>query len=372
MILYKTAKYTVAQPLLLGGALAGAGPELLSTYDRYGRALGEAFQLRDDVLGVFGDPATTGKPAGDDLREGKRTVLVALTLERCSPAQAAQVRRRLGDPRLGADGVEALREVMVESGALSAVEEMIAVQSATARAALAGVDEPARAVLDQLVCRRHNPDGLMRRVSGPTDHVVVVGAGLGGLSAALRLAGAGRRVTVLEREPVPGGRAGLLTDQGYAFDTGPTVLTMPDLIADALDCVGERLSDWLTLDPVEPLYRARFADGSSMDVHASVDAMADEVAAVCGPAEADGYRRYVDFVSRALPAGDARLHRPQHRLAAVAAAAVTGPAGGRSAASAGSRRRSRSSSTTTGPSGCSRSRRCTPACRRTTRSRSTR
>ncbi len=151
VILYKSAKYSVAQPLLLGGALAGAGSALLSTYDVYGRALGEAFQLRDDVLGVFGDPATTGKPAGDDLREGKRTVLVAMTLERCSPAQAAQVRAGLGDPRLGADGVEALREVMVECGALAAVEEMIAVQSATARAALAGVDEPAQSVLHQLV-----------------------------------------------------------------------------------------------------------------------------------------------------------------------------------------------------------------------------
>ena len=138
----------------------------------------------------------------------------------------------------------------------------------------------------------------MRQVTGPTDHVVVVGAGLGGLSAALRLAGAGRRVTVLEREAVPGGRAGLLTDGGYSFDTGPTVLTMPDLIADALDCVGERLADWLTLDPVTPLYRARYADGSSLDVHASVDAMAAEVAALCGPREADGYRRYVAFVSR--------------------------------------------------------------------------
>ena len=102
----------------------------------------------------------------------------------------------------------------------------------------------------------------MRTVSGKTDHVVVVGAGLGGLSAALRLAGAGRSVTVLEREPVPGGRAGLLEDGGYAFDTGPTVLTMPDLIADALASVGEELSDWLTLDPVQPLYRAQFADGS--------------------------------------------------------------------------------------------------------------
>ena len=137
----------------------------------------------------------------------------------------------------------------------------------------------------------------MRRVSGPTDHVVVVGAGLGGLSAALRLAGAGRRVTVIEREDVPGGRAGLLTDGGYSFDTGPTVLTMPDLIADAFDSVGESMDDWLTLDPVIPLYRARFPDGSSLDVHSSVDAMASEIARVCGAQEADGYRRFVRFVS---------------------------------------------------------------------------
>jgi len=79
------------------------------------------------------------------------------------------------------------------------------------------------------------------RVKGPTDHVVVVGAGLAGLSAALRLAGAGRKVTVVEREAVPGGRNGLLNKSGFAFDTGPSVLTMPDLIADALACVGE---DW--------------------------------------------------------------------------------------------------------------------------------
>jgi phytoene desaturase len=138
----------------------------------------------------------------------------------------------------------------------------------------------------------------MRTVSGRTDHVVVVGAGLGGLSAALRLAGAGRSVTVLERETVPGGRSGLLEDGGYAFDTGPTVLTMPDLIADALASVGEELSDWLTLDPVQPLYRAQFADGTSLDVHSSVEAMAAEVASVCGGAAADGYRRFVSFVSR--------------------------------------------------------------------------
>ena len=97
---------------------------------------------------------------------------------------------------------------------------------------------------------------MTARVKGPTDHVVVVGAGLAGLSAALRLAGAGRKVTVIEREAVPGGRNGLLNKSGFAFDTGPSVLTMPDLIADALACVGEDLKDWLYLVPLKPLYRA--------------------------------------------------------------------------------------------------------------------
>jgi phytoene desaturase len=127
--------------------------------------------------------------------------------------------------------------------------------------------------------------------------VVVVGAGLGGLSAALRLAGAGREVTVLEREPVPGGRAGRLELDGYRFDTGPTVLTMPELIADALDAVGERIEDWLDLDPVDPLYRAYYPDGSTLDVRSDADAMAAEIERVCGAAEAAGYRRFVDYVS---------------------------------------------------------------------------
>jgi phytoene desaturase len=137
----------------------------------------------------------------------------------------------------------------------------------------------------------------VRTVRGATDSVVVVGAGLGGLSAALRLAAAGRSVTVLEREAVPGGRAGLVSDGGYAFDTGPMVLTMPDLLADALGCVGEDLRDWLDLRPVDPLYRATFPDGSRLHVRADVDAMAEEIAGVCGRREADGYRRFVDFVS---------------------------------------------------------------------------
>jgi len=137
----------------------------------------------------------------------------------------------------------------------------------------------------------------MRTVTGATDAVVVVGAGLGGLSAALRLAGAGRQVTVVERADGPGGRCGVLEMAGYRFDTGPSVLTMPSLIADALACVDERLEDWLELTPVDPLYRAYYPDGSRLDVRADPDAMADEVARVCGGAEAAGYRRYVDFVS---------------------------------------------------------------------------
>src|SRR6185437_16820358 len=87
----------------------------------------------------------------------------------------------------------------------------------------------------------------IRLVPGPADRVVIVGAGLAGLSAALRLIGTGRQVTVLEQEAEPGGRAGLLSIDGYRFDTGPTVLTMPEFIDDALACVGERLADRLEL-----------------------------------------------------------------------------------------------------------------------------
>lgn len=138
----------------------------------------------------------------------------------------------------------------------------------------------------------------MRRVSGATERIVIVGAGLGGLSAALRLAGAGRDVTILERENVPGGRNGLLLKSGYAFDTGPTVLTMPSLIQDALSCVGEDLKDWLELIPLRPLYRAFYSDGSQLDVHADTKEMEVEIATKIGGAEAEGYRRYVDFVTK--------------------------------------------------------------------------
>ncbi|MEV8506916.1 phytoene desaturase family protein [Actinoplanes sp. NPDC051475] len=135
----------------------------------------------------------------------------------------------------------------------------------------------------------------MRTVTGPTDHVVVVGAGLGGLACALHLAAAGRQVTVVEREPVPGGRAGRLSVDGYEFDTGPTVLTMPELIAEPLAAVGEKLSDWLELMPLDPAYRAYYPDGSTLDVLTDTVRMAGEISRVCGPREADGYLRFVDF-----------------------------------------------------------------------------
>jgi phytoene desaturase len=139
---------------------------------------------------------------------------------------------------------------------------------------------------------------MTKRIKGPSDHVVIVGAGLAGLSTALRLAGAGRKVTVLEREGVPGGRNGLLNKEGYAFDTGPTVLTMPSLIADAFACVGEDMKDWLELIPVSPLYRAFYEDGSQLDVHADTTRMQEEIRNVIGPDEAAGYAKYVDFVTK--------------------------------------------------------------------------
>src|ERR1700712_3789886 len=102
----------------------------------------------------------------------------------------------------------------------------------------------------------------MRTVDGKTDHVVVVGAGLAGLSAALQLVGRGRSVTVVERDSVPGGRMGRLDVGGYRVDTGPTVLTMSDIIDDAFAAVGDSTVDRLDLLPIDPAYHASFADGS--------------------------------------------------------------------------------------------------------------
>ncbi|WP_103384015.1 phytoene desaturase family protein [Pseudonocardia dioxanivorans] len=141
-----------------------------------------------------------------------------------------------------------------------------------------------------------------RTVPGRTDHVVVVGAGFSGLCAALHLLGAGRAVTVLERADGPGGRAGALDLDGpsgtFRVDTGPTVLTMPDLLDDAFAAVGDRLADRLDLVALDPAYRARFADGSTIDVHTDADAMEAEVRRTCGSAAAAGYRDLRAWLTR--------------------------------------------------------------------------
>jgi geranylgeranyl diphosphate synthase type I len=149
---YKSAKYTVERPLLFGAALAGAPPELSAAYSAFGLPLGEAFQLRDDVLGVFGDPARTGKPAGDDLREGKRTYLVASAFEAAPAADRAALDAGLGDPILDDAGVARLRSIIRETGALERTERRIGALTDAALTALAGahIEDEARAVLTEL------------------------------------------------------------------------------------------------------------------------------------------------------------------------------------------------------------------------------
>ena len=146
---YKSAKYTVERPLLLGAALAGADPGVAAAYSAFGLPLGEAFQMRDDVLGVFGDPDRTGKPAGDDLREGKRTYLVAAAFAALADGPRAELDAGLGDQGLDDAGVARLRELIDGSGALAATERRIDDLMAAALTALnaAPIAADARAVL---------------------------------------------------------------------------------------------------------------------------------------------------------------------------------------------------------------------------------
>ncbi|MGN6253120.1 MAG: polyprenyl synthetase family protein [Marmoricola sp.] len=136
---YKSAKYSIERPLQLGAALADASPTVRAQLGRFGLPLGEAFQLRDDLLGVFGDPGVTGKPAGDDLREGKRTVLVALALEALPPGDAAALDSALGTA-LDAGQVDRLSALVEASGARERVEAMIERLTDQALTALAEAD----------------------------------------------------------------------------------------------------------------------------------------------------------------------------------------------------------------------------------------
>ena len=160
VIEFKTSKYTVEGPLHLGAAIAGAADDVFAALSAYALPLGEAFQLRDDVLGVFGDPSVTGKPAGDDLREGKQTLLVALAMRAASPAQATTLRTGLGARELADPSVAELRDVIVATGALDQVEERITERAAQARDALdssaisAGAKPALHALIDAATVRR--------------------------------------------------------------------------------------------------------------------------------------------------------------------------------------------------------------------------
>ncbi|WP_374108059.1 polyprenyl synthetase family protein [Saccharopolyspora sp. 6V] len=152
----KSASYTVARPLQLGAEIAGADAAVLAALESFGHHIGVAFQLRDDLLGVFGDPAVTGKPAGDDLREGKRTLLIAEALrvagERGDEERAAELRAVLGDPDVSPERIDSAREVLVRLGAQQAVEDRIAQLTAAAHRTLHEADlaEPAKTRLAEL------------------------------------------------------------------------------------------------------------------------------------------------------------------------------------------------------------------------------
>ena len=155
VMLYKTAKYSLEAPMLIGAAFAGADEELLHAFSTFAVPLGLAFQLRDDVLGVFGDPAVTGKPVGDDLREGKRTVLVGLTRETLSTSVAGVFDEMLSLRELDAEQIKFLQQTIVDSGALAKTERMIedlADQSLEALGALE-IAEPAKQALHALALK---------------------------------------------------------------------------------------------------------------------------------------------------------------------------------------------------------------------------
>lgn len=150
VVRHKSGRYSVEHPLALGAAIGGASEAMIAALREFGCALGEAFQLRDDDLGVFGDPQTTGKPAGDDLREGKRTPLIALTLQRCTPAEAALLAKTLGDRNLTDTEVSDLQEIIESSGARAAHEALIAERRERAFAGLDQLDEVEPAALGHL------------------------------------------------------------------------------------------------------------------------------------------------------------------------------------------------------------------------------
>lgn len=140
VVTYKSACYTIERPLHIGAALAGATPDRFETFTAYGRPLGRAFQYRDDLLGVFGDETLTGKDSGEDLREGKLTLLVVKTFEKASDAAAREFATLFGSPTLDAAGVARAREIITDAGAHRYVEHAIEAELASALGALERAD----------------------------------------------------------------------------------------------------------------------------------------------------------------------------------------------------------------------------------------
>ncbi len=149
--LLKSGRYTITRPLELGARLAGADDSGIVPLLAYGDAAGVAFQLRDDVLGVFGDSTATGKDALSDLREGKRTLLVVRAFELADRAARAALAGHLGDPDLDEDGAARCRQIIADCGALASVEARIAAEAHAAEDALVDVADPARDALAGLV-----------------------------------------------------------------------------------------------------------------------------------------------------------------------------------------------------------------------------
>ncbi len=199
---YKSARYTYGQPLRLGGTLAGADESLLSDYDRIGLTAGEAFQLRDDVLGVFGDEAVTGKPAIDDIREGKRTMLFALAQESATLRERRVLDDCLGNPDLDVTGLARVRAVFESTGAL---ERGRAAHRRTRRGRLR----------DQRRCRRgrRDPAGALR--TGRTLRVATRMTAGAAPTVELRVWGVDRALPALRR--MASGRRSLRAAPGLRF-----------------------------------------------------------------------------------------------------------------------------------------------------------
>jgi len=138
---YKSGKYTIERPLHLGAAMADSmNHKRISALSEYGLPLGEAFQLRDDLLGVYGDASVTGKPAGDDLREGKKTVLIALSRETQTASQSQTFEKYFGQPDLNSEGITALQQIILDSGAKDKLEKLIEELTEKSIAAIASPD----------------------------------------------------------------------------------------------------------------------------------------------------------------------------------------------------------------------------------------